>query len=374
MDAHICNRDTCSTKAVGGPKINCVECERECFLFCYGFVKCGQNAVKLPLSNGACIGLDPNKMCFTCGNCDNVLIDDAVSHKIDITTGLSKPDQINQETQTTYPNISMNRMADDLADLKSVVSEIMRKMDEPRKIADLISNGTSAPTGLNKIKASNGTPSFAAVLRAERHNLTQQNRTPKRNNDAMNGSKFEQFKLRPPAKVGTRIDESNLVVAASVSARPTFSKSIHVSRVGTSVTSEKMESFIENHANMKRNIDFKSSLLVKKGADWSTLTFVSYKIDVTDVNFDQLMQESFWSKGLQIRPFIPKKGSAVEIDSFLNTSADGNLQPSKIPRVEKADVDEASRSNAEVSQTSLNNRESVDLMDFQTVGRSPKKD
>lgn len=377
MSVHFCNRDTCSTKAVGGPKMNCVECDKECFLLCYGFEKSGQGGVKLPLSSGACIGIDPNLISITCSNCDNILIDDAVAFKMESMAGKSKavkskPDTNSQETQTFHPNITMIRMADDLADLKSTVEEMKRKMDEPRSSSDNLLNLAALPSCSNNSPSSNNKAkiSFADILRADR-----QIRTPKRNKDSMIAKKLVKNKIvHQPPKVGTRIDIDNLVIVADVIPRPTFNKSIYVSRVGTSVSHEKMVSYIEKHSDMKKNINFKCSLLVKKEADLSTLTFVSYKIDVTEESFDHLMLESFWPKGIQIRPFVPKEKKSVEFGDFLNSSVNESDHPNKIPR--------ASHLNEEVLQTNIENTGTdqiktnavSDLMDFRNMDLHIKAD
>lgn len=372
MDTHICNRNTCSTKAVGGPKMNCVECDKECFLLCYGFEKCGVNAVKLPLLHGACIGLDPNLMSFTCAKCDNVLIDDAVSNKMEQMANKLIPTLNSRETQTKYPSPSMIRMADDLADLKSIVCEMKRKMDEPRAKIDLLSNVATTTSGSQNYSSSSskGKISYADILNADR--LI---RTPKRNKESMIAANLteKQKLLRPPSKVGTRADTDSLVVVANV--LPKLSKSIYVSRVSTSVTQDKMVSFIEKHSDMKKNTDFKCSLLVKKGADLSLLTFVSFKIDVTVDHFDRLMQENFWPKGIQIRPFVPKERKSVNLGDFLNSSGNESHHPNKIPRAND-EKDEVLLTNVEKAKNDplTTNADTADLMDFQNADQHIKTD
>lgn len=369
MSIHICDRNTCNTKAVSGPKINCVECEKECFLLCYGFLKCGEKAVKLPLLHGACIGMDPNVISFTCASCDNVLIDDAVTYKMDSMNQVPKPNQTTQETQTIFPNTTMIRIADELADLKSVVYELKSKMDDSH-LKPVSNSNLSALSDSNKIVSANNkvNPTFADVLRSDR-----KIRTPKRNKDAMSVKRVADIKLRPPSKVGTRPDDDNLVVVANVVSRPMLKHSIYVSRVSTTVTPDKMISYVEKHTDMKKNINFKCSLLVKKDADLNNLTFVSYKIDVTDEFMDQLMQESFWPKGIQIRLFVPKERKSTQIGDFLNLSENEPLHPSKILRG-MSEENGGSQANAVNAQVAANTEQNGDLMDFQTLDQHIKND
>lgn len=366
MNVHICDRNTCSTKAVSGPKLNCVECDKECYLLCYGFLKCGENAVKLPLLHGACTGVDPNALSLTCANCDNVLMDDAVAHKIESRATLPKPDQTSQGTQTVSSNVTLARISDDLADLKSVVYDLKSKMDRPQTKTGLIS-GLLPLTNSNQVALS-AKPSFADILRNDR-----QIRTPKRNKDAMTPTLLAVKKVRPPAKVGTRSEDDNLLVVANIVPKPLLKHSIYVSRVGTSVTLDKMVAYVEKYSNMKKNIDFKCALLVKKGADLNSLTFVSYKIDVTEEYIEQLMQECFWPKGIQIRLFVPKERKSVEVGDFLNLSENEIHHPNKIPRANRV-TGETSQSNAEIDQLIANSDLNSDLMDFPTSDPHIKND
>ena len=62
--------------------------------------------------------------------------------------------------------------------------------------------------------------------------------------------------------------------------------------------------FIASNASLVPNVDFKCSLLVKKGQDIEKLSFVSYKVDYFEDKCALLEEEEFWDPGVQIRPFV----------------------------------------------------------------------
>lgn len=87
-----------------------------------------------------------------------------------------------------------------------------------------------------------------------------------------------------------------------------------------------MNEYITTSTNLIANEDFKCSLLVKKGLDVTSLSFISYKIDVCEEKCTQLSEEEFWPDGFQIRPFVPPKPT---FGDFMTTPGETDTQRNK---------------------------------------------
>lgn len=314
MGPHICNRDDCGFLAVSGPKVKCAKCDRICFLTCYGFAKSGMNGVKFSLESGAAIGFKINSLVFTCNNCDSVFLNDAISELPD---NLPKPKLDEKEAQTQTSSIE--KMANDIADLKSAVSELTKNVNS--KFIDM-----TAVTPTNQSLSSLQFPTMAQALRANLNSPSY-----KRKLGQTVSQKVNITPKLPQQKKGTRTGNVGLDVAPNPKPSPKFAKSIHISRIATSVTIDKITEYVCTSANIQPNVDFRCTLLVKRDKDLSTLSFISYKIDVTEDKFDQLMNVDFWPEGVLIRQFVPIDRQPIQFANFSATS------PNEIPPPKKID-------------------------------------
>lgn len=159
---------------------------------------------------------------------------------------------------------------------------------------------------------------------------------------------YSKPKNLPQPKTGKRVGAVGLMAAPKIKSKPKYDKALHVSRIDTSVTVEQMNEYITNNTELIENEDFKCTLLVKKGKEISTLSFVSFKIDICEDKCEQLTDEDFWPDGVQIRPFIPP---TLTFSDFLTTSpGNKNTQPKKITKQNEGKNDSEPMNLADTEQ------------------------
>lgn len=76
--------------------------------------------------------------------------------------------------------------------------------------------------------------------------------------------------------------------------KPDFSKSVWVSRLNPAVTNEQMVDFIIAKTDNNDKNQLNCRKLVKKDADLSELTYVSFKIDINDEHVDEILDPEIW--------------------------------------------------------------------------------
>lgn len=343
---HTCTRDSCQTAAANGPKLKCIKCNKTFYLFCYGFEKCGHSGIKFSLPNGLSFAIDPNKLMFTCNVCDDVFLVDAINSAMEktvtqITNTPSK--QTPKEKQSSTPiiinpisnaelkkeimslkklmnnvNQSLNVHSEELSEIKQCTKDTnvgIKLLNDNRSVSNVHSIPNIPPS-----QQTSQPLSFSQIMRQQNTD----NRTNKRSANEMNAPSSSKPKHLPKQKECTRAIENKLKAATPTEPKvrkPKFDNAIHVSRIQTSVTLEDMTNYIIENAKMKPDDEFKCTLLVKKDKDLSTLSFVSYKIDVIADKFNQLMDVSFWPRGLLIREFVPQERIRSTLGDFLSTSA-----------------------------------------------------
>lgn len=82
-------------------------------------------------------------------------------------------------------------------------------------------------------------------------------------------------------------------------------------------TTEELENYIIEHTEVKDKTKFKCSKLVKKDADLTQLTFVSFKIDVSPEAYDILKQKENWPKNKTIREFSKLSPPKTSLSDFM---------------------------------------------------------
>lgn len=90
-----------------------------------------------------------------------------------------------------------------------------------------------------------------------------------------------------------------------------FDKEIWVSGLHPSLTANDMCDFIVNNTDVSSKDDFKCTISVKKDCDVSKLSYVSFKLDVKDSQFDHLMEPSTWPKTVRVREFIKHEAAKL---------------------------------------------------------------
>ena len=300
-------------------------------------------------------------MCFTCTQCDASFLTDAIIHIMDSSRSsakdvavASKPPtkattpttNVKQTITTTSLNetpMTFAQLKTDVVKLNSLVQTISRKIDvlgtdvqdvkattkqtksttnEIHKIVNSINENsteikTDVTTKVNELVCktqnvlSSQTDSFANILKQQRIEQ-RQNVTIKRRLDKTESAKPVSTRPKdiPPAKSGKRTGTNVLAVAPAPTRKPKqtklpeFNKSLHVSKLDKSVTPELITDFIASNTSLVPNVDFKCSLLVKKGHEIDKLSFISYKVDYFEESGALLEEEEFWDPGVQIRPFV----------------------------------------------------------------------
>lgn len=374
---HICDRDVCPMKNVSGPKLLCSKCQSTCYLLCLGFEICG-NGVKINSNTGCNFAMDPNSICITCPKCDASFLTEAINEKMEQTengTNNIKPN-VNSVLMSQTPNkqkvlpnqtntsavtpMSFSQLKQEITKMTRILNTVKAVVDTSS--ADICELKTVTTDTNNIVKTyntkssefnnvfstklnalTNETQSFSNMVK-QQHDQRQTfplKRKMATNNDAAgqttsiqlpNSSKqmYSKPKNLPQPKTGKRLGAVGLMAAPKVKPKPKFDKALHVSRIEPSVTVEQMNDYIKSNTKLIENEDFKCTLLVKKDKDISTLSFVSFKIDICVDKCEQLTDEDFWPEGVQIRSFVPPTPTFAD---FLTTSPGNmNTQPNKISK------------------------------------------
>lgn len=360
QSTHTCERDKCPAKSVQGPTVKCVKCHRTFYLLCFGFSKCGAVGIRYKTSFNSHIAIDPSKIVFTCGGCDAVFLEDAVNNTIEAERKKLMQEKNDAKSTMNTPNTSglatsklpndrptsNVELKKDLMNITTIVKQIKQSIgvhsDDLASIKQLsmdiaknVSNGSAANLRTESFDAIATTPkptSFSQIVNEQRL-LNRQSTARKRPAAAMK-TPTNKPKNLPPQKMGTRTIQSDLKVVSAPQRqqiqKPNFDKSIHVSRIDKSVTLEMINEYISQNSQLKQTENFRCSLLVKKDKDVTTLTFVSFKVDVNSEHFDLLNDVNFWPEGVLIREFIPKTKTLADF-------MEGRSQPNKMSKSVEAD-------------------------------------
>lgn len=340
-NSHICEREKCPPKCVSGPTTRCIKCLRTFYLLCFGFSKCGTNAVKTKLAFDSHFACDPDSIIFTCGACDAVFLDDAVNHSMETTrkeiqlptttATPSAPKKTNAIHNTPISEninpISNATLKKELMTLNSMLKSVKQSLNIHTNdlssikqlstdIYQTVNQSKPSPTSNIPVQSSSVPQSipFSQIMQDQR---TTNRNSMKRSAAAMKTPTNDKPKQLPAPKLGTRTMQSNLKIASVQAQKPKFDKSIHVSRIDKSVSLDMVNDYIAQNSQLKPSEDFKCTLLVKKDKDINSLSFISYKIDVNSVHFAELIDVNFWPQGAYIREFIPQERKSQTLADFL---------------------------------------------------------
>lgn len=96
-----------------------------------------------------------------------------------------------------------------------------------------------------------------------------------------------------------------------------MSKAIWVSKFHPETTPDEIANYIVTHTEAKDKTKFKCTMLVKKDADLSQMSFVSYKIDATPEVYDILIDPENWPSNKQVREFVKLSPPKRKMDDFI---------------------------------------------------------
>lgn len=311
---HKCNEDDCKRDSVTGPATKCRKCDAKCFLLCYGFEKAKYNHVKIILSTGAKIAVDTNSLIFVCDNCD-----------VTMSNVIPKPTEKNDT-----PNASK------LSPKKATIASLATEFREWSK--DISSKCEKIQASLNFNNTINAkkqpiTQKQTPILSARISNINVNKTKPRQfstilkstvattsNGTATPGKrKYSEITLIenasskvigsapiPSPKHGT----GNVQIGKPLVVQPTkapkspkqrMEKSVWISKFHPDTTVDEINAHILSKTSITDTKKFRCIKLVKKDQDMNKLSFVSFKIDVVNEHFDELMDAATWSSRHLIR-------------------------------------------------------------------------
>lgn len=101
--------------------------------------------------------------------------------------------------------------------------------------------------------------------------------------------------------------------------------SFYVSKFSNRTSDADFKDFITKRGITNFN-DFHFRALVPPNIDRSTLTFISYKVDITSDLIDKITACNFWPSGCFIKPFVQKPPPIVDLTKCDNNPSTGNFR------------------------------------------------
>lgn len=395
---HICEREACGVKAASGPKTNCVNCGKVCFLFCYGFEKCGSSGIKFKLENGVSFGLDPSSILFNCANCDGVFLKDALNAqmeqpKISTPTTLKKPSTSSTKTADTSKSSQMNvstanpfltTMNTNISKISSQMQTIKRMLEtasnDNREIKEVCNDTNVVVKSLNdKASVQNNVldtvrkQSEVVAQKMNTNNLavntpissrfssidfpSMQNSKRKRQSDTPPGISYastvqqmnKHAQLNDDVKIAVKkrqliagnSSKSGLGNAVSLSKPPTVKtqrpilKSIYVSRIENTVTADDLVEYIKQNIPDVNENNFNVRMLVKKDQQIDKLSFVSFRVSCTPDLYAKIFVSSFWPNHVQIGEFFDNpRPKRQELGDFMSVKSSSAELTSTVPETD----------------------------------------
>lgn len=315
MSTHNCSREDCPTTNVNGPKITCVKCKKPQFLQCHA-QKHSSGLIRIPLPTGASIYVEMQNMQFGCASCAQV-----GGIQVPITAQFTPVVKTTPKTksQTVTNGQILNALQSGFDELKSFI-----KKNSNDNMATVKSSIEKMDTKVTDRKI----PLFSTVLKSKtKFSANETPRTSKRklNEDKdklvlVNNKTSEQISsvTIPSPKRGTKeLQIGRLVSPVKNRQLNKFTKSIRVSGLHPTVTANDMTEYIISNTNITDKARFSCRPLVKKDQDVTQLSYISFKIDISDEDFNTLMDPLWWPNNCTIREFVriekPRDGAPIMI-------------------------------------------------------------
>lgn len=307
--AHKCDRESCPTANVNGPKSTCIHCKKTCYLLCYGAEKSSTGMVRFRLQNDLTIYvevMDAKFVCIECVKAGNVAVQ-AMQCKQKSEIGEITNVQLMEALKVGFVDLKEHINAN-VEKNQTDVKECMREITETVK-------KNSRP---NEAKSdSSNKPLYSSVLRSKRKVLfttpiSTKRKRPDDNDDGTDGGEkktSKPIKLPVPKPMSGR---SEAVIGQKpkpkeqkqMMQRKSYEKSLRVAGLDPSVTVDELCDYIVKNTSLNDKSKFNCTMLVKKGQDLSTFTYISAKVDVTNEDFDRLMNMDLWPNYVTVREFI----------------------------------------------------------------------
>lgn len=396
MSDHICSRDDCKPASVSGPSAKCGRCGKLGFLFCHGFEKHGNDYVKCDLPNGSKFIASPSSIHWVCQSCHTAGM--VITATGPMTSAISStPKNGNNSSRSTekmfialndIKQMLVKNQGEIVGRLNEIGPAVIEANEETKHVKSILlserqmrgvqnakdlakelfgrkDNGTENtknPKTYPELNAKQ-TPkqrTFATVVQSKlavTPRPTPTTGTPsKRKRDAEiflvdNRSEkvIEKVKL-PTPKQGTKKSQLGKSIAARnfmPKAMNPLTKSIRVAGIEAQTTTEQLDDYIVEYSSLKDKTKFKCTKLVKKDQDISKLRFVSFKIDVSPNDFNELMDVDLWPQHANVREFINLSPPKQTFGQFLPRSVPKSpSEPEQQSKMAKTDQKKSSTSTA----------------------------
>lgn len=367
MPAHLCDRDDCPPNNASGPKAKCMKCGIIVFLFCHGFRKGDNDSVKLKMPDGSIMRVPVEKIEWICQPCRPPSNESSTANS-------TKPTANDASTAT-----ALNVLKDWIAEKHK---EIVSRLDE---IGPLVEENLFVTKGVDR-KLDNNNQNEAGTMNARKLakelfgksntdvQQTIQNRTPKRplystvlqhttpvtpNPTASNGSikrkrnteiimvdntSAEMVKKAkiPTPKQGTKdiqIGKPIETRSIELKAPNPLSKSVWVSGFHPETTQEELEDYIVNNTPLNEKTKFKCFRLTRKDQDITKMSFISFKIDVAQADYDNMISPDMWPQRIKVREFIRMAPPKVTFGQHLpSLNKSPTERSSKVPKTGDSDT------------------------------------
>lgn len=379
MENHSCDREKCPPTYVSGPKSNCFLCKKLCYFQCYGLIS-GVSLnyyMNLSTETNADKPFTPmSNIQFICSACVTTVNSGTQMPAVESASGGSGRNTPNSSSKVTMKSImtELSKMQGLMENVQATACENNKKLNtidaatnEIRLNAQAILKKTDMPNQIPQVHQPNlfsplllshGVQSKSSYSAALRTNTTPIN-TPKRRRDENESMRPTNV---PKPKVGTRVNAIGLSVVRLPTPKPRneirkFEKAIWISRLNPSTTPEEILEYISANTAVTDVSKLNCHKLVKKDRDLSTLSFVSFKIEMNTDDFNILCDPSVWHEGVMVREFLEVRNRTL--GAFLlnptDNGTDLNGQRHRSPMTE---------SNNQSHQTT-----STELMDTQEVSK-----
>lgn len=344
--AHVCDRDSCPTANVTGPKTSCIKCKKVCYLLCYGAERSSTGMLRFKLQKDLTIYVETANAQVACGVCvleGNV----AIQTKIQ----LSQKTETKESGEDDVTNAQlMEAIKTGFMDLKEHINVNVEKnqSDVKQCINEISETVKKASTVTEPLNGSSNRPLYSSVLRSKRKIVFATPASIKRKRTDENGNgqtsddrgTTEQLKTAVPKPM---LGRSAAVIGQKPKAMERrlngFEKSLRVGGLDPSVTVDVLCDYIVKNTSLTDKSKFRCTMLVKRGQNLSELSYVSAKVDVSPEDYDLLTNMDLWPNYVTVREFVRMNNR--------NQRQTGNdeMNPNKFQRINDVNVDEASTSS-----------------------------
>lgn len=340
--AHVCNRDSCPTPNISGPKTNCIKCKKLCYLQCYGAEKSSKGMIRFKLQNDLTIYMETRNAQFACGVC--VLEGNVI---VQTTMQLAQKTETKESDVVDVTNVQlMEALKTGFVELKEHINAKVEKnqTDVKQCMNEITETVKKASMGNEQLNGTFNRPSYTSVLKSKRKIVfttpaSSKRRRPDDSANKTNCDENETTKQLKTAVPKPKLGRSAAVIGQKPKAMEQrlngFEKSLRVGGLDPSVTVDVLCDYIVKNTSLTDKSKFRCTMLVKKGQDLSLLSYVSAKVDVSPENFELLTNMDLWPNYVTVREFVRMNNRSQR------QTGDGEMHLNKFQRKNDEDLDEA---------------------------------